>query len=75
MDETEALRQEIIAGGTPRDDTWNTEELQHDFVVHWFLAPVVGVTRKSDGVDGTLLFEHHPRLYFKFAPELRSVRW
>ena len=35
---------------------WDTDELQRDFSVTGFLAPFVGVTRKSDGKRGTLLF-------------------
>ena len=46
---------------------WNTQELQEDFVVSGFLAPFVGVTRKSDNVKGFLMFQHHPRFYFDFS--------
>lgn len=45
---------------------WNTEELQEDFEVTSFLAPCVFVTRKSDNVKGTLMFNHSPRFYFDF---------
>ena len=48
---------------------WNTTELGQDFEVIGFLAPYVGVTRKSDGVRGSLLFQHWPRFYFRFLPE------
>ena len=48
---------------------WNTTELGEDFDVIGFLAPYVGVTRKSDGVRGSLLFQHWPRFYFHFLPE------
>ena len=46
---------------------WNTQELQEDFTVSAFLAPFVSVTRKSDGVKGTLEFTHKPRKYFNFV--------
>ena len=36
---------------------WDTQELQRDFTVHGFLAPMVSVTRKRDGVRGALLFQ------------------
>ena len=48
---------------------WNTSELREDFDVIGFLAPFVGVRRKSDGVRGSLLFQHWPRFYFRFLPE------
>lgn len=43
---------------------WDTDELQRDFTVQSFLAPFVFVTRKADGVKGTLQFDHHPRRYY-----------
>jgi len=46
---------------------WNTKELQEDYIVQGFAAPFVLVTRKSDGVKGSLLFSHNPRFYFKFG--------
>lgn len=45
---------------------WDTQELGRDFQVEGFLAPYVVVRRKSDGQRGSLLFQHHPRLYFGF---------
>jgi hypothetical protein len=48
---------------------WNTDELREDFEVVGFLAPVVVVRRKSDGVKGSLEFQHGPpRLYFNWQP-------
>jgi hypothetical protein len=47
---------------------WDTQELQQDFEVLSFLAPLVRVRRKSDGVGGTLAFQHAPRYYFQFDP-------
>ena len=51
------------------EEVWDTNEMQELFTVHSFLAPYVVVTRKADGVKGTLLFTHMPRLYFAFEPE------
>jgi hypothetical protein len=48
--------------------TWNTDELQRDFAVTGFMAGMVFVTRKSDGVDGTLQFNGNPRVYHSFQP-------
>lgn len=48
---------------------WDIKELQEDYTVHSFLAPFVMVTRKSDGVKGTLQFQHMPRFHFDFKAE------
>ena len=34
-----------------------------------FVAPLIVVRRKSDGVRGSLEFQHDPRLYFNFQAE------
>jgi hypothetical protein len=52
----------------PDDPQWDTRQLQEDFHVQGFAAPYVVVTRKSDGVRGTLQFNHDPRIYFNFQP-------
>lgn len=61
------LTREILEAKVGR--TWNTTELQMDYSVHGFLAPFVTVTRKVDGVKGTLEFTHMPRFYFNFIPD------
>ena len=48
---------------------WTTNELADAFKVIGFLAPLVVVMRKSDGVEGSLEFQHSPRLYFNFVPD------
>jgi hypothetical protein len=48
---------------------WTTQELTEAFEVLGFLAPLVVVRRKSDGVKGSLEFQHDPRLYFKFVED------
>ena len=48
---------------------WDTDELQRDFEVRGFLAPLVVVRRRSDGVLGSLMFQHDPRFYFRFLPD------
>ena len=47
---------------------WSTDELSDAFEVIGFMAPLVVVRRKSDGVKGSLEFQHHPRFYFNFQP-------
>lgn len=48
---------------------WDTEELSQAFEVIGFLAPFVVVKRRSDGVIGSLEFQHVPRFYFQFVPD------
>ena len=45
---------------------WDTGQLQDDFDVLGFAAPLVVVRRKADGVKGSLMFQGSPRFYFKF---------
>lgn len=69
-DPTENLRRTMIATGQPERDaaeaevTLTTDELREQYDVIGFLAPFVVVRRKSDGVKGSLMFTHSPRLYF-----------
>ena len=49
---------------------WDTQQLAQDFEVIGFLAPLVVVRRKTDGMKGSLEFQHGPpRLYFNFVPD------
>jgi hypothetical protein len=48
---------------------WTTQELAAQFDVIGFMAPIVVVRRKSDGVKGSLEFQHQPRFYFNFVPD------
>lgn len=45
---------------------WDTDELQADFEVQGFMAPFIGVRRKSDDAKGSMEFQHAPRFYFNF---------
>ena len=47
---------------------WNTTELQEDFTVIGFGHGYCAVKRKSDGVTGSLDFDHSPRKYYNFKP-------
>lgn len=77
MDPTEGVRRTMVAqiNSDPLDreaavehygQVWDTQELGHEFEVQALLAPYVTVKRKSDGVRGTMLFQHCPRLYYTF---------
>ena len=82
-DPTEAARRERLAeiNAEPgsrealerqHGQVWDTQQLAQDFEVIGFLAPLVVVRRKADGVKGSLEFQHGPpRLYFNFAPDGR----
>ncbi len=39
---------------------WDTKQLSDAFEVIGFMAPLVVVRRKSDGVKGSLEFQHNP---------------
>ena len=43
---------------------WDPVELRRDFSVIGFLAPLVVVRRRSDGMLMTMMFQSEPRLYF-----------
>lgn len=47
---------------------WSTGELQDEFEALGFMAPYIVVRRRSDGVKGSLMFQHSPRFYFSFTP-------
>ena len=80
IDTTENARRELVAelNAEPKGraelelkhgQVWDTDELQRDFEVKGFLAPLVIVRRRSDGVVGSLFFQHAPRFYFGFSPD------
>ncbi len=48
---------------------WNTTELQQDFDVMSFSAPLIVVREKSTGRMGSLFFQHQPRFYWGFTPD------
>lgn len=80
QDPTESIRRQQVAAinaepgsreylEAEHGEVWNTTELQQDYSVVGFMAPYVVVQRKSDGVRGSLLFQHSPRLYYGFNAE------
>lgn len=75
-DETELIRRDMLRSGQPQRDLeacttqrWTTDQLQEDFEVLGFMAPFCMVRRKADGVKGSLMFTHSPRVYFNFKEE------
>jgi hypothetical protein len=80
IDNTEAIRKVMslainIEPGSREDlearygEVWDTSELQQEFEVIGFMAPLVVVKRKGDGVKGSMAFQGSPRLYFDFTEE------
>lgn len=78
-DSTEPIRRMMVGviNSNPGDraslerhgPVWDTKELSRDFEVLGFMAPYVVVRRKSDGVKGTLMFQHNPRYYYSFRED------
>lgn len=73
---------EALAEAHPEDDgraaleqvygkVYDTSELQAEFTVIGFLAPYCVVERKSDGVRGSITFQHSPRFYFDFVADTK----
>ena len=82
-DSTEHIRRQRLSeiNSTPNDravleekhgQVWDTKELARDYIVTGFLAPLIVVKRKSDGVVGSLEFQHNPRFYFDFQADESS---
>ena len=79
MDETGDIRRMMCANINAKQaerakleelhgQVWDTDELQESFNVSGFMAPFVKARRKSDGVEGLLMFQHRPRFYWGFEP-------
>ncbi|HMP57727.1 MAG TPA: hypothetical protein PKD86_00115 [Gemmatales bacterium] len=79
-DPTEAARRQRIKeiNGEPKDretleavygQVWTTAELAKDFTIIGFMAPILVVQRKADGVKGSLEFQATPRYYFNFVAD------
>lgn len=79
-DETETARIQMLAeinsdpGGraaleAAHGPVWDTGQLAETFEVIGFLAPLAVVRRRSDGVKGSLEFQHSPRFYFGFVAD------
>ncbi|HVX12179.1 MAG TPA: hypothetical protein VHC22_13440 [Pirellulales bacterium] len=80
-DPTETIRRELVqeinaepgsreALEAQHGQVWDTDQLREDFEVIGFGAPLVVVRRKADNQKGSMMFQHHPRLYFGFESYL-----
>lgn len=78
-DPTEAIRRErileinLVPGSrealeAKHGQVWDTDQLSEDFEAIGFMAPLIVVRRRADGVKGSLEFQHSPRLYFNWQP-------
>jgi len=47
---------------------WDTSQLTQEFEAIGFMAPFIMVRRRTDGVKGSLEFQHSPRFYFNWQP-------
>jgi hypothetical protein len=76
-DPTETIRRKLVAeiNANPRSrealeakfgQVWDTSQMAEEFEPIGFGAPLIVVRRRSDGVKGSLMFQHNPRLYFSF---------
>jgi len=79
-DPTETIRREMVVAINAEPGSrqhleekhghvWDTSELQQDFEVLGFMAPLVVARRRSDGTKGSLMFQASPRFYFGWSPE------
>ena len=79
-DSTESIRRHEVAAinlepgsrealEAKHGQVWDTQELQQDYEVTGFMSPYIVVRRKSDGVVGSLKFQHRPRYYFDFKAD------
>lgn len=77
IDPTESARRQMLAeiNAAPgsrealeaeHGQVWDTEQLHQDFEVIGFMAPLIAVRRRYDGVKGSLVFQGSPRFYFDF---------
>jgi hypothetical protein len=80
LDPTEQIRRELVAEinyqpgsrealEAEHGQVWDTSELQRDFEVLGFAAPLIVVRRRNDQVKGSLFFQHNPRFYFGFQAD------
>ena len=79
-DPTETIRRTMVqqincdAGDRERleaqhGQVWDTQQLQTDFDVQGFAAPLIVVRERSTGRMGSLYFQHSPRFYWGFSPD------
>jgi hypothetical protein len=64
-----AVDEARAALGRLHDPVWSDDELLEQFEIASFKPPYVHVSRKKDGIRGTVAYIDSPRLYFDFQPE------
>jgi len=80
LDEAETIRRELVqqvntepgsraALEAQHGQVWDTNQLAEHFEVVGFLAPIVVVRRRCDGIKGSLMFQHDPRFCFGFSED------
>lgn len=81
-DPTETIRRDRLAeiNGVPGSrqaleaeygTVWDTEQMRAEFEAIGFMAPLIVVRRKADGVRGSLEFQNTPRFYFNWQPHTK----
>ena len=79
-DPTESIRRQEVAAINAQPGSrealeakygqvWSTDEMREDFDALGFMAPYISVSRKCDGVKGSLQFQHAPRFYYSFEAD------
>lgn len=73
MDETEAIRREMVAEiNSPEFEVpagaITTEQFREQYEAVGFMAPFVMVKVRATGAKGTMQFTHSPRYYFDYVP-------
>ncbi len=66
MDQTQRTREELEAIDTPVYDTTQVEER---YEVLGFRAPFAIVRERATGLNGSMLFQNHPRYFFSFRSD------
>lgn len=69
--EIQAYKAVLTASNPDIGPLWSTDEAQDIFKFEGFCYGIAVVTRKEDGVRGSLNFTHQPRVYFGFVPDRR----
>ena len=80
IDETEIIRRkrmaELNAAAAARAElekqygkVWSSDQLRAEFKIIGFMAPFVMVKKIATGENGSLEFQHDPRLYFNYQAD------
>jgi hypothetical protein len=64
----EASRRLALENEYGADNVFDSTQLRENFEVEGFGGGICVVKRRSDGVRGSLDFDHMPRFYYRFIP-------